>query len=108
MRVSIAQINERYYGHAESLDYVDTRTFIEHIERHVLPDFREMFEEAGDSTIMSIGDYLAAIGYQESHWQPRAISSTGVRGIMMLTRTTAKELNIDNRLDPAQQYPRWC
>jgi membrane-bound lytic murein transglycosylase F len=94
----IAQINERYYGHAESLDYVDTRTFIEHITSR-LPDFREMFEEAG---IKQDVDWrlLAAIGYQESHWQPRAISHTGVRGIMMLTRVTAKELNIDNRLDP--------
>ena len=43
---------------------------------------------------------LAAIGYQESHWQPRAISSTGVRGLMMLTLRTAKEVNIKNRLDP--------
>ena len=95
----LAQINERYYGHAESLDYVDTRTFIEHIESR-LPDFREMFVEAGDQQNID-WRLLAAIGYQESHWQPRAISSTGVRGIMMLTRITAKELNIDNRLDPA-------
>ena len=95
----LAQINERYYGHAESLDYVDTRTFIEHIESR-LPDFHEMFVEAGDQQNID-WRLLAAIGYQESHWQPRAISSTGVRGIMMLTRITAKELNIDNRLDPA-------
>jgi len=43
---------------------------------------------------------LAAIGYQESHWNPKAISPTGVRGIMMLTRKTATELGV-NRLDPA-------
>ena len=95
----IAQINERYYGHAGALDYVDTRTFIEHIETR-LPQFREMFEEAGKNNNVD-WRLLAAIGYQESHWQPRAISSTGVRGLMMLTRTTASELNIKNRLDPA-------
>lgn len=95
----IAQINERYYGHAGALDYVDTRTFIEHIETR-LPQFREMFEEAGRNNNVD-WRLLAAIGYQESHWQPRAISSTGVRGLMMLTRTTASELNIKNRLDPA-------
>jgi membrane-bound lytic murein transglycosylase F len=95
----LAQINERYYGYAESLNYVDTRTFIEHIKSR-LPDFREMFVEAGRSNNVD-WRLLAAIGYQESHWQPRAISRTGVRGIMMLTRITAKELNIDNRLDPA-------
>ncbi|MBB3168222.1 membrane-bound lytic murein transglycosylase MltF [Simiduia aestuariiviva] len=45
---------------------------------------------------------LAAISYQESHWNPRARSYTGVRGLMMLTRTTAHELGIENRLDPVQ------
>lgn len=45
---------------------------------------------------------LAAVSYQESHWNPRARSYTGVRGLMMLTRTTAKELGIEDRLDPVQ------
>lgn len=45
---------------------------------------------------------LASVAYQESHWNPRARSHTGVRGLMMLTRNTAKELGIENRLDPEQ------
>ena len=45
---------------------------------------------------------LAAIGYQESHWDPDATSSTGVRGIMMLTQRTAKQLGVSDRLDPLQ------
>jgi len=94
----IAKINERYYGHTGALDYVDTRTFIEHIETR-LPKFKDDFMQAG---IKYAVDWrlLAAIGYQESHWQPRAISSTGVRGLMMLTLRTAREVNIKNRLDP--------
>lgn len=43
---------------------------------------------------------LAAMGYQESHWNPKAVSPTGVRGIMMLTLQTAGHLGIKNRLDP--------
>ena len=43
---------------------------------------------------------MAAMGYQESHWRPNATSPTGVRGLMMLTRVTAKEMGIKNRLDP--------
>ncbi|MEM7026579.1 MAG: TRAP transporter small permease subunit, partial [Pseudomonadota bacterium] len=35
---------------------------------------------------------LAAIGYQESHWRSQAVSPTGVRGIMMLTESTAELL----------------
>ena len=45
---------------------------------------------------------LAAISYQESHWNPRAKSPTGVRGLMMLTLTTAREMGVKNRLDPQQ------
>jgi membrane-bound lytic murein transglycosylase F len=45
---------------------------------------------------------IAAIAYQESHWNPRAKSPTGVRGLMMLTLDTAKEMGVTNRLDPAQ------
>ena len=40
------------------------------------------------------------MGYQESHWNPKAVSPTGVRGIMMLTLETAGHLGIKNRLDP--------
>ena len=95
----VTQINERYYGHADALDYVDTRTFIEHVQSR-LPKYKENFVSAGMQFDVD-WRLLAAIGYQESHWQPRAISKTGVRGLMMLTLTTAKELNIKNRLDPA-------
>ena len=45
---------------------------------------------------------LASIGYQESRWDDKAVSYTGVRGLMMLTNDTAKELGISNRTDPKQ------
>ena len=45
---------------------------------------------------------LAAIGYQESHWDPQASSYTGVRGIMMLTERTATQMGLTDRLDPQQ------
>ncbi|GIT33549.1 MAG: hypothetical protein Ct9H300mP3_10800 [Gammaproteobacteria bacterium] len=55
-----------------------------------LPKWENLFKEA---TIQSglHWTFLAAISYQESHWDPQAISKTGVRGLMMLTQTTAKE-----------------
>ena len=45
---------------------------------------------------------LAAMAYQESRWDPNATSPTGVRGMMMLTKPTAKELGVENRLDVTQ------
>ena len=45
---------------------------------------------------------LAAIGYQESYLKPNSVSPTGVRGLMMLTSSTAKAMGVSNRTDPAQ------
>ncbi len=66
-----------------------------------LPDFRPVFEEAADEYELP-ADLLAALAYQESHWDPLARSPTGVRGMMMLTQRTAQELGIEDRLDPEQ------
>ena len=93
-------ILERYYGFAELFNYVDVRKFLKRIERR-LPKFRSMFEAAAEETGLH-WTLLAAQSYQESHWDPRARSPTGVRGIMMLTLTTAREMGVTSRLDPAQ------
>lgn len=90
----------RYYAHVEIFDYVDTARFLRRVDER-LPRYRALFEEAGERYGID-WMLLAAQGYQESHWDPRARSPTGVRGIMMLTRTTAAELDVDDRLDPAQ------
>ena len=45
---------------------------------------------------------LAAIGYQESYLKPTSISPTGVRGLMMLTDSTARAMGVTNRDDAAQ------
>ncbi len=68
---------------------------------HRLPRYQDLFQTvAGEHAI----DWhlVAAISYQESHWHPKAKSPTGVRGMMMLTLPTAKELGIRNRLDAEQ------
>lgn len=47
-------------------------------------------------------ELLAAISYQESHWDPDAVSPTGVRGLMMLTLATASEVGVLDRVNPSQ------
>jgi membrane-bound lytic murein transglycosylase F len=93
-------LQERYYGHVERFDYVGTRTYMKHILTR-LPEYRENFELAAKQHDVD-WRLLAAIGYQESHWNPKARSPTGVRGLMMLTTNTAEHIGIDNRLDPEQ------
>jgi membrane-bound lytic murein transglycosylase F len=96
----LRQLLDRHYGHVEQLDYVGTRRYMRHIEER-LPEFRQLFEAAAEATGQD-WRLLAAMGYQESHWDPEARSPTGVRGIMMLTLNTMRQLGLDNRLDPEQ------
>lgn len=97
---TLSQLIERHYGHIGRLNFVELRTFVKHFEKR-LPKYEALFKEA--ETITGIDwRMLAAIGYQESHWNPKAKSPTGVRGIMMLTLTTAKQMKIESRLDPRQ------
>ncbi|MBY6017396.1 membrane-bound lytic murein transglycosylase MltF [Halomonas denitrificans] len=92
------RLEERYFGHVQGFDYVDTRAFIRATQSK-LPRYQPLFERyAGDLDWRK----LAAISYQESHWNPNARSPTGVRGLMMLTLPTAKRMGIRNRLDPEQ------
>ncbi len=90
---------ERYYGHLGDFDYVGVRLFLRHVTGR-LPEFRPIFQEAAKANGLD-WRLLAAIGYQESLWDPSAVSHTGVRGLMMLTQPTASDLGVD-RLDPAE------
>lgn len=88
---------DKYYGHIDTFDYVDTRALTRRIKR-VLPKYKDKFIQAAEKYELD-WTLLAAQSYQESHWNPRAKSPTGVRGMMMLTLPTAKELGVKSRLD---------
>ncbi|MFW5450546.1 MAG: membrane-bound lytic murein transglycosylase MltF [Methylophagaceae bacterium] len=90
----------KYYGHIRRFDYVDTRTIHRRILT-LLPKYRADFEQAANDFGFD-WRLLAAISYQESHWNAQAVSSTGVKGLMMLTQSTAKQVGIEDREDPSQ------
>lgn len=94
----LATLEDKYFGHVREFNYVDTRLFIKAAEE-TLPRYKTWFEEHSADIDWRL---LAAMSYQESHWNPRAKSPTGVRGMMMLTLTTAKELGVRSRLDAEQ------
>jgi membrane-bound lytic murein transglycosylase F len=94
----LTRLIERSYGHVDKLSYVGTIFFRRHVKKQ-LPKYQKMFIQAAEEHNLD-WRLLAAIGYQESHWNPEAVSPTGVRGIMMLTQRTAAHLGIKNRLDP--------
>ncbi|MCB1676415.1 MAG: membrane-bound lytic murein transglycosylase MltF [Halioglobus sp.] len=93
---TLAQLRERHFGHTNGMSRIDSHTFTLNMH-HTLPTYRELIQQVAAEYQLD-WHLLAAIAYQESHWNPRAISRTGVRGMMMLTRPTAREMGVQNRL----------
>ena len=96
----LSRLIDRYYGPASRTNFVNLTVYKLRI-RNRLSQYQLLFEKAGEQHDLD-WRLLAAIGYQESYWDPKAVSPTGVRGIMMLTEETADHLGIADRLDPAQ------
>jgi membrane-bound lytic murein transglycosylase F len=96
----LAQLVERHFGHVRRLSFVDFRTFRQHVAER-LPNLQAFFEEAEEDLGLD-WKLLAAVGYQESHWDPKAVSPTGVKGIMMLTQSTSKQMGVKDRADPGE------
>ncbi len=91
-------LEDKYFGHIRQFDYVDSRAF-NYAAETTLARYKPLFQKyAGDLDWR----LLAAMSYQESHWDSDAISRTGVRGLMMLTLDTASDWNVDDRTDPEQ------
>lgn len=95
---SLSQLVDRYYSHVSEFDYVGTKRFVFHI-RERLSLYEDFFQDAAAKYGLD-WQLLAAIAYQESHWTIDTVSPTGVRGIMMLTESTANHLGVEDRLDP--------
>jgi membrane-bound lytic murein transglycosylase F len=91
-------LEDRYFGHVQQFDYVDTLAYIDAIEK-TLPTLKSWFMQYAGELDWRL---LAALSYQESHWDAKAKSPTGVRGLMMLTLPTAQQMGVTSRLDPKQ------
>jgi len=94
----LTRMIERTYGHVDNLNYVGTIVFRRQIAQR-LPAFDAMFKKYAREYGLD-WRMLVAIGYQESLLNADAKSPTGVRGLMMLTRKTSKDMGIKDRRDP--------
>lgn len=97
---TLNRLMDRYYGHVDRIQPVDSEALLGKSQSE-LPKLRAYFHEAQQLTGID-WRVLAAVGYQESHWDPLATSPTGVRGLMMLTEDTADRMKVQNRLDARQ------
>ena len=67
---------------------------VDFLER--LPRYEPWFKEAAARYHLD-WRLLAAMGFQESRWNPKAISASGAKGVMMLTAATAQEMGVADR-----------
>jgi membrane-bound lytic murein transglycosylase F len=100
---TLRNLLDRYYGHSERLNAMDVTNFLINT-RTLLPKYLNLFRQAQETTGVD-WRLLAAISYQESHWDTYSTSPTNVRGLMMLTENTADKLGVSDRLDPKQSIP---
>jgi len=96
----MAELTEVYIeDDIDPVPFATSITFKRKIHQ-TLPHYLDLIQKTA-STYGIDWQLLAAISFQESRWDPYARSFTNVRGFMMLTRNTASQMGIKNRLDPA-------
>jgi membrane-bound lytic murein transglycosylase F len=97
---TMERLRELHFGHTAGVTRMGSHTFNRNMKK-TLPTYQSLIQQVAQEYQMD-WHLLAAIAYQESHWNPLATSSTGVRGMMMLTLPTAREMGVKNRLDTVQ------
>jgi len=96
----LAAVIDSYLGFVEDYDSYDLHVFRKRIKER-LPKYKKLFQKTAKEFNFP-WRFLAAVSYQESHWDPKAVSHTGVQGLMMLTKNTAQSMGVTDRTDPTQ------
>ncbi len=96
----LAALLQESSGDTRRFAYEESREFQENVSAR-LPLYRAWFEQAAARSGID-WRLLAAIGYQESKWDPHAHSADGALGVMMLTADTAQAMGIKDRGNPQQ------
>lgn len=100
---TLRNLVDRYHGSSKRLNPLDVKTFLVRSQT-LLPKYKRLFKQAQEITSLD-WRLIAAISYQESHWDTYNTSPTNVRGLMMLTESTADRMGVTDRLDPVQSIP---
>jgi membrane-bound lytic murein transglycosylase F len=100
---ALRNLVDRYHGNTQRLNPFDVKTFL-YYSKIRLPKYIGLFKDAQNITDID-WRLLAALSYQESHWDTFNTSPTNVRGLMMLTEDTSDIMKVTDRLDPKQSVP---
>lgn len=96
----ISKIFDQYRIYSEELNSNDIEVFKQRAKNR-LPEYKPLFLQASKRYGLP-WELIAAISYQESNWDPSAKSFTGVQGLMQITKSTAKNLGIEDIHNPEE------
>ena len=95
-----SEIYNRYYANVEQFDFVDLRKFHRQL-RSRLQIYQAHIMEASETNGFD-WRLIAAQMYQESHFNPNAMSHAGAYGLMQLTQRTANSFGVTDITNPKQ------
>jgi len=94
------KIYTQYYSDIEVFDYLDIKSYHRRLETR-LPRYEDIIKKMARKYRFD-WRLIAALMYQESHFNPETLDPTDMQGLMQLTSATAREMGIEDRLDPKQ------
>ncbi len=96
----VSSLKNEMVNYLPEIDTANTVTFFDKIQT-TWPSVKDLVFQVAEANDFDPA-MLAAISYQESHWNADAVSFSGVKGLMMLTASTAREVGVEDRTDPLQ------
>lgn len=96
----LVQLKQQIVFHLPDIDTANTVTFFDKLQT-AWPQIKDLVFQVSEEYDFDAA-LLAAISYQESHWEVDAESFTGVKGLMMLTSSAAEDMGVEDRTDPRQ------
>jgi membrane-bound lytic murein transglycosylase F len=96
----LAKLEAVTQAEVQTFEYVEARNLQADIAAR-LPALQELFVAAAKQYGLD-WRLVAAVGYQESKWDPAAHSAAGAEGVMMLTESTATTLGVTDRRNAVQ------
>lgn len=102
LATSVSGFSERQiqFESEESFTDYELQKFQEHTESR-LPDYVAHFKKYSELYQVP-WTLLAAVAYQESKWNHKAVSYTGVKGIMQITAQTAEHIGLIDPENPIE------
>jgi membrane-bound lytic murein transglycosylase F len=91
---------DRHYTQFEQLDQKLAQQFVDDVDQRISP-YLSAFKAAGKKYRID-WRLLAAMGYQESKWQPDAQSQQGAYGMMQIMPPTAAYIGLTDPSNPVQ------